>query len=88
MLRAGYCSEIPAAKKVIHVGHSYGSALSNQIVKLDPTISDAIVLTGFSHDNAYMPKAVASWLQQPARWNNPARFGTAGENLPFGYSQS
>lgn len=35
--------------KVIHIGHSYGSILTNGLVASRPDLSDGIVLTGYSH---------------------------------------
>ena len=40
--------------KVIHVGHSFGSAQTYGLVSLDPTLSDGIVLTGFSMNASFV----------------------------------
>ncbi|ETS84808.1 hypothetical protein PFICI_02833 [Pestalotiopsis fici W106-1] len=42
--------------KIAHVGHSYGSVETYGLVALDPTISDGIVLTGFSKDPNFIPE--------------------------------
>lgn len=41
------------AKKV-HVGHSFGSAMTYALASMYPNITDAIVLTGFSQAPSYM----------------------------------
>lgn len=40
--------------KTVHVGHSFGSALTYALSSQHPDISDAVVLTGFSQAPAYM----------------------------------
>ncbi|XDG09422.1 hypothetical protein ABKA04_009037 [Annulohypoxylon sp. FPYF3050] len=51
-LRNGSISGIPTYRKVVHVGHSYGSILSYALVQGHPTgLSDGIVLTGFGQNS-------------------------------------
>ncbi|KAG5981195.1 hypothetical protein E4U55_003203 [Claviceps digitariae] len=55
MARAG---QLPHASrkfsKLIHVGHSFGSAMTYGLTAMYPSISDGIVLTGFSQVPEYM----------------------------------
>ena len=37
-------------QKIVHVGHSFGSSQTYALTAADPTISDGIVLTGFSQN--------------------------------------
>lgn len=39
--------------KTIHVGHSFGSTIINTLTTYHPDISDAIVLTGWSHNDSF-----------------------------------
>lgn len=39
--------------KIVHVGHSFGSAQTFGLTTADPTISDGIVLTGFSLNGTF-----------------------------------
>jgi pimeloyl-ACP methyl ester carboxylesterase len=41
--------------KIIHVGHSFGSALTLSLTAKYPSLSDGIVLTGFALTTAYLP---------------------------------
>ncbi|KAI0899833.1 Alpha/Beta hydrolase protein [Annulohypoxylon nitens] len=51
-LRNGSIAGIPTYRKVVHVGHSYGSILSYALVQDHPTgLSDGIVLTGFGQNS-------------------------------------
>lgn len=77
-LRAGTLfAAVPKPKKVVHVGHSYGSVLSAAVASAAPGLSDAIVLTGFVQSNS---SASGSWFMINSGWNlakeiDPARFG-------------
>ena len=67
--------------KVVHVGHSFGSALTYELVAMYPNISDGIILTGYSQNGTYVPVISAGMNWQLARLNQPARF----RSLPSGY---
>ena len=41
--------------KVVHVGHSFGSAQTYSLANMYPNITDAIVLTGFSMNSSFVP---------------------------------
>ncbi|KAI9656022.1 MAG: hypothetical protein M1821_005083 [Bathelium mastoideum] len=76
LLREGKLhSGIPIPKKVAHVGHSFGSLLSNGIAVSAPELTDAVVLTGFSHLTQYLQWYVHSTAYHLARLNQPKRFG-------------
>ncbi|ROT43240.1 alpha/beta-hydrolase [Sodiomyces alkalinus F11] len=57
MLRAGEVDglEDKHFRKIVHVGHSFGSIMAYSMTASNRCISDGIVLTGFSHMGAYMP---------------------------------
>lgn len=61
-IRAGkYTGTIGVPKKIILVGHSFGSAISAASVAKTPDIADAVVLTGlaFTQDLAVVTEAMA-----------------------------
>ncbi|RMZ72293.1 catalytic [Pyrenophora seminiperda CCB06] len=76
MLRNG---EIPnvgrSYKKVIHVGHSFGSVQTYWLSALYPNNTDGLILTGFSGTTQFIPYVVAGWNLHSARLNQPVRFG-------------
>ncbi|MCJ1393095.1 hypothetical protein MMC18_005967 [Xylographa bjoerkii] len=61
--------------KVVHVGHSFGSAQTYALVDMYPTISDGIVLTGFSMNSSFTGFFVAGSNFMQANNNQPLRFG-------------
>ncbi|KAL8690492.1 MAG: hypothetical protein Q9218_004068 [Villophora microphyllina] len=76
MLRHGTLPNVPHAfSKIVHVGHSFGSALSYLLAVMHPTASDGLILTGFSQNGSFLPTTVASWDSKLARLNQPLRFG-------------
>jgi pimeloyl-ACP methyl ester carboxylesterase len=82
LLRAGtISSSIPIPKKVVHVGHSYGSLLSNGMAAKYPDLSDGIVLTGYSLNTTWQLWFEISTSFHLASENQPSRFG----NLSSGY---
>lgn len=48
------CNKAPAYNKIVHLGHSFGSAMTYGLVKSYPEISAGIILTGFSQVAEYM----------------------------------
>lgn len=40
-------------QKIVHVGHSFGSSETYALTAQDPTISDGIILTGFSQNGSF-----------------------------------
>ncbi|KAG7008702.1 cryptochrome-2 [Physcia stellaris] len=95
MLRDGTVPSVPYRfDKVVHVGHSFGSALTYELVAADPAASDGIIMTGISFNGKWASAAVAGLNLELASLNQPARFGNASsgrttepnmENLPDGY---
>lgn len=63
--------------KIIHVGHSFGSAQTYALVNMYPNISDGIVLTGFSMNGSFVGLFTAGNNFQQAYINEPLRFGNA-----------
>lgn len=62
--------------RVLHVGHSFGSIISNVLLAKNPELSDGVVLTGLSHNTSFgsgFPISTAFHLArevQPERWGN------------------
>lgn len=76
MLRDGTLPDVPQAfTKIVHVGHSFGSALSYSLAVNHPTASDGLILTGFSQNGSFLSTTTASWDSKLARLNQPLRFG-------------
>ncbi|KAH8170723.1 alpha/beta hydrolase family protein [Sarocladium implicatum] len=65
---------IPRPDQVIHVGNSFGSALSNALAATTPELTDGIVLGGYSHTPEYQSGFTLSVGFHLARETNPARF--------------
>lgn len=74
LARAGNVSHVPIPKKVVHVGHSWGSVLSLGLAAVAPQLTDGIVLTGFSGDNHYQGLFFAASGSHIASGNAPHRF--------------
>lgn len=74
LARAGNLTQVPQPQKVIHVGHSWGSILSNALAAVAPTLSDGVVLTGYSDIATYQSLFAASTGFRFASHNQPARF--------------
>lgn len=53
MLREGKMEHCPNVQKVVHVGHSFGSAQTFTLALAYPEVSDGIVLTGFSQNASF-----------------------------------
>jgi pimeloyl-ACP methyl ester carboxylesterase len=61
-------------EKVIHVGHSYGSILSNRLAVDTPELSDGLILTGYGHNFKWMQASLVAWGFEIARLQDPVRF--------------
>jgi hypothetical protein len=73
---SGHLSKhIPVPGKIVHVGHSYGSLITNGLVAASPETSDGIVLTVFSHDSSWTTTLELCLGFEVARESNPERFG-------------
>ncbi|KAF7861441.1 hypothetical protein EAF04_008006 [Stromatinia cepivora] len=79
LLRAGTLSGITISKpnKLVHVGHSFGSILSYELVSAHPNITDGLILQGFSIDSLALPQTIAAFNIQSASTNQPYKFGPA-----------
>lgn len=76
MLRNGTFPSVNTKfNKVVHVGHSFGSAQSYVLSAMYPNATDGVVLTGFSMNATWLPATVADWNLHLARLNQPLRFG-------------
>ena len=77
-LRSGSIPEIKTPyKKVIHVGHSFGSVQSYWLSALYPNNTDGLVLTGFSVATQFLAYFAAGNDFHSARLNQPFRLGNA-----------
>lgn len=70
-LRDGSISGINKPSKVVHVGHSFGSAQTVALSAMYPDLSDGLVLTGFSTSIASMPIFISGANFQQANLNRP-----------------
>src|SRR3569833_3186283 len=79
-LRNGLASGVlPAFRKIVYVGHSYGSWLGNHLAADDPSAVDAYVLTGYSGTVALPINLTLDFFS--AAVVDPARFA----GVPLGY---
>ena len=60
--------------KVVHVGHSFGSAQTYALASMYPNITDGIVLTGFSMNSSFVSSFAAGGNFQQANRNQYLRF--------------
>ena len=78
MLRNGTFPGINGSfDKVLHVGHSFGSAQTFALTAQYPDISDGIVLTGFSANSSFVNFFAAGNDFVQANLNQPLRFGNS-----------
>lgn len=80
LLREGKLSKlakahIPIPSKVAHVGHSFGSAVTNALIASVPSLSDGAVLTGLSTTITYTIEFAISGNFHIAAETDPDRFG-------------
>lgn len=74
LIRAGNITQVPVPDKDIHVGHSWGSILSNGLAQAAPDLSDGLVLTAWSQLTLYQSIFVGSTGLHLANLNQPKRF--------------
>lgn len=78
MLRAGKLPTVNHAfSRVVHVGHSFGSAQTYGLTAMYPDLSDGIILTGFSLNGSFVGYFGAGGDFQQAELNQPLRFGSS-----------
>lgn len=79
LLRDGKLSSIakchiPAPKKVVHVGHSFGSLITGTLAGSAPGLSDGVVLTGYTTTPNYAASFATSTNFHLASEADPDRF--------------
>lgn len=76
MLREGKLPHVSQAfKKIVHVGHSFGSILNFNLAAVYPDASDGLVLTGFGPNASFIGTTFAAFNLKLASLNQPYRFG-------------
>jgi pimeloyl-ACP methyl ester carboxylesterase len=60
--------------KVVHVGHSFGSAQTYALANMYPNLTDGIILSGFSMNSSFTGYFLAGGNFQQANANQPLRF--------------
>lgn len=80
LLREGTLSKfsgatIPVPSKIVHVGHSFGSAITNAVIAALPTMSNGAILTGFSTTAEYGLQFAISSNFYIASEHDPEKFG-------------
>ncbi|MCJ1388010.1 hypothetical protein MMC18_000854 [Xylographa bjoerkii] len=73
MLRSGKILGCETHEKYVHVGHSFGSVLTNSLVAVAPQLSDGIILTGYSNNFTFQNPFIST-TGHLASENQPARF--------------
>ena len=73
-VRSGKIPHLPRPAHVIHVGHSWGSELTNALVNVAPQLSDGIILTGYSHNLTFESLFVSACNFRTVSENQPSRF--------------
>ena len=78
-IRAGkYTGVIGVPKKIIFVGHSYGSAISTATIAGAPDIADAVVLTGLAFAQNFQVVTEAMAPRIASVQNNKWKYLDAG----------
>jgi pimeloyl-ACP methyl ester carboxylesterase len=85
LLRSGGLSKpaghkIPVPKTVVHVGHSFGSSITQTLAATAPSLSDGIVLTGYSGTGGGVNLFAASSNFHIAKENDPQRLAAYKSN--------
>ncbi|KAF4948192.1 hypothetical protein FGADI_9820 [Fusarium gaditjirri] len=69
-------------RKVVHIGHSFGSATTSGLLSLHGSLSDGAILTGFLPNNQSGKVGPNAFGFEFARQHDPKRFG----DRPAGYA--
>jgi pimeloyl-ACP methyl ester carboxylesterase len=88
------CVNLPKPSgRVLHVGHSFGSIMTNVLIAQNPDLSDGVVLTGLSHNSSFPPGFPISTNFHLAKENRPELWGnlstgvlTWGDELALQYA--
>lgn len=77
LLRSGeLCPELPRPRgRVVHIGYSFGSVLTNVLIAKYPGLSDGVVLTGLSHDFSFSSRYGIATNFHLAKENRPGLWG-------------
>jgi pimeloyl-ACP methyl ester carboxylesterase len=75
-LRSGkYTGTLGTPSKIVHIGHSFGSCISNALIDTTPQLSDAAILTGIGYTEVPTSGAFVeafglriATLQAPGKW--------------------
>ncbi|KAM0722519.1 hypothetical protein Q7P37_001960 [Cladosporium fusiforme] len=67
--------------KVVGVGHSFGSIITQAITQQYPEVLDAAILTGFSTDLSGQPTFLQALNLEKANWNQHERFGLLNDGF-------
>jgi hypothetical protein len=67
-------SKILSPKKLVHIGHSFGSLITNSLASTYPNLSDGIILTGFGHNFSWSSYFQLCYGFEVAKVNKPLRF--------------
>jgi hypothetical protein len=73
---------------IIHVGHSYGSVLTNLFISRYPTASDGAIFTGWMANQTPSMSPAGVWAFQYAPEADPDRFGDLGSGYMILGSQT
>lgn len=79
--RDGTFPRAPKYKKIVHVGHSFGSSQTYALSAMYPTLSDGVVLTGFSMNSSFVGEFILGGNFLQAALVAPERLGA----YPRGY---
>lgn len=74
LVRQGQLPGLPRPRRIVHVGHSYGSALVGALAATAPKLSDGIILTGMTANSNYTKNLAAISAFNLANENEPDRF--------------
>jgi pimeloyl-ACP methyl ester carboxylesterase len=81
-LRTGhYTGKIGKPSKIVHVGHSFGSILTHNLITKYPSISDGVVLTGIGYNVTNFPAFFESARLNIANTVSPGKY----KDLDSGY---
>ncbi|TGO12115.1 hypothetical protein BTUL_0094g00270 [Botrytis tulipae] len=67
--------------RIVHIGHSFGSAQTYALANMYPNITDGIVLTGFTMNSSFVSSFAAGGNFQQAQENQPSRFFNFTANI-------
>lgn len=79
LVRSGkYTGNVGVPRKIVHIGHSFGSELTNALIGQNPGISEGAILTGYgvnASDITPTSTTLTGFAARIAKTVNPAKFG-------------